>query len=151
MKLGDIPIPMVWAAVVGIGAGIAATLLFRSVIGSADIDYECSSNVNQYSCEFFNKGPGAGAMCVVVKLRRDTVSGKSSSDYIKGDLAYSEISGKRICSGPLTKGQDKSVEGGGFTDPEGKPVSGEDLCRLKQGGAYIAGCVVVPRSVARTH
>jgi hypothetical protein len=129
-------------AAIGLAVGILGTTLYQSLTGSADINYECSSNASRYTCRFFNRGPGSGALCVKVFLKRDR-----ADTYLK-PVTYDNVVGERVCSGPLEKGQDKVAEGNSFYTPEGKGVSAEDLCRTKATASEgLFGCALETRIV----
>ena len=131
---------------IGLIVGVVATFIYQAVTSSADITYECTSNTSKYSCRFFNRGSGSGAMCVTVTLKRD----KPSEAFVKQTLSYNAVNGNRLCSGPLNRGEDKIVNGEGFFTEEGKGTSAEDLCRTKEDKTSVAGCAVVINVVAIT-
>jgi hypothetical protein len=131
---------------IGLMLGVVATLGYQSVTNSPDIDYVCNSNATKYTCRFFNKGSGSGAMCVVVTLKRD----KPTEAYVKPTAPHNIVHGNRMCSGPLSKGEDKAVAGDGFYGEDGRSASAEELCRTKADPASISGCVLDVNVVAHT-
>jgi hypothetical protein len=132
------------AAIVGCAVGIGGTIFYETQIAAADIEEDCSSSVVGYQCKFFNKGPGSGALCIKVALKRTL----SEDSYLK-PTNFKKLVGETLCSGVLTKGQESVVKGTGFW-ANGSPTNGADYCTAKGKERPIDGCEVDRDIIART-
>ncbi|MEI6201909.1 MAG: hypothetical protein WCP68_08165 [Enhydrobacter sp.] len=134
-----------WQLVFGIAIGVAATLAYEASSLAPDIQTSCSSGPLAYSCRFFNRGSGTGAVCVEVQLDRY----KPAETYVVKS-AVGAYHSQRLCSGPLSKGQDTERNGAGYYGSDGNRVDATELCQLKSSNNMLAGCNLVVSTVAKT-
>lgn len=134
-----------WHLAFGIAIGVAATLAYEASSPAPDIQTSCSSGPREYSCRFFNGGSGTGAVCVEVQLDRN----KPVETYVLKS-AVGPYHSQRLCSGPLSKGQDTERKGTGYYGSDGNRVDVTELCQLKSSNNMVAGCNLVVSTVAKT-
>lgn len=132
-------------AIIALVIGVGGTLGYQSLTNTPNIEPTCTSSTQEYSCRFFNKGSGTGAVCVQLRLVRE----KPNDAYLKN--VQGPYDADRLCSGPLTKGQDSERKGKGFYAPDGNSANAAELCQLKGvGNSLISGCDLKVSISART-